>query len=239
MKLAMQMRMVEKIQFLKAEQCNTFREKLLNSKDKILIHNMETDAKWGCGQDGKGTNKMGKILMKVREKLLAHPTNESPNETIKNLLVIGNSNMRGLSTELSKQGVDATAFIFPGRSSAKIEERLPHCTTQTPPSHVVLHTGDIDVRQSLDYQQTLKAIQTARHTFPTETKLLVNAIPTGVPSRPLQCRIHAMNEEINELCGTLPNATFIHESSALRLRDNIHLSRHSVSKLATFIKNRV
>ena len=57
------------------EKCQKFRDKLLASKRKHLLHNMEIDAKWGCGNDLEGMNRMGEILMDVREttQTTAHP----------------------------------------------------------------------------------------------------------------------------------------------------------------------
>ncbi|HEX2898907.1 MAG TPA: NADAR family protein [Bacteroidia bacterium] len=42
---------------------------LLATEDANLVEHTETDAYWGDGGDGKGLNKLGKILMKVREEL--------------------------------------------------------------------------------------------------------------------------------------------------------------------------
>ena len=209
---------------------------------------METDAKWGCGEDGKGENKMGKILMKVRDQLPApmtvKPTDVTATRTAssnarKIVLILGNSNTRGLSAALLKQDVNASAFVFPGRTSAQIKERIPHCKTQTPPTHVVIHTGDIDVRQRMGPRQTLDTIRMARKTFPANTKILVNALPTGVHNHALRNHLQMMNIEMKELCESLPNTSFIRESSNLQLRDRIHLTRNSITKLATSIKNHV
>jgi ribA/ribD-fused uncharacterized protein len=44
-------------------------EKLLATGDAILIEDSPTDSFWGIGQDGKGQNMLGKLLMEVRSKL--------------------------------------------------------------------------------------------------------------------------------------------------------------------------
>jgi ribA/ribD-fused uncharacterized protein len=44
---------------------------LLSTGTAKLIEHTETDAYWGDGGDGKGLNKLGKILMKVRDELRA------------------------------------------------------------------------------------------------------------------------------------------------------------------------
>jgi ribA/ribD-fused uncharacterized protein len=42
---------------------------LLETGEATLIEHTENDAYWGDGGDGKGKNKLGKILMKVRDEL--------------------------------------------------------------------------------------------------------------------------------------------------------------------------
>ena len=57
---------------LKAQQCQIFKEALIATGASSLIHNIETDAEWGIGQDGKGANIMGKALEMVRTQLNDH-----------------------------------------------------------------------------------------------------------------------------------------------------------------------
>ena len=45
------------------------REILLATGDKVLVENSPIDYYWGCGKDGSGKNKLGQILMEVREIL--------------------------------------------------------------------------------------------------------------------------------------------------------------------------
>jgi ribA/ribD-fused uncharacterized protein len=45
------------------------RETLLSTGNKVLIENSPIDYYWGCGQEGSGKNKLGQILMEVREIL--------------------------------------------------------------------------------------------------------------------------------------------------------------------------
>ncbi len=54
----------------KAQHCKDFKERLIISGSKMLVHNMEGDAIWVFGHDGQGRNKMGEILMRVRDCLL-------------------------------------------------------------------------------------------------------------------------------------------------------------------------
>jgi hypothetical protein len=45
------------------------REILLSTGDEVLVENSPIDYYWGCGKDGSGKNKLGQILMEVRELL--------------------------------------------------------------------------------------------------------------------------------------------------------------------------
>ncbi|KEJ90186.1 NADAR family protein [Sulfitobacter donghicola] len=45
------------------------RQMLLNTGHANIVENAPMDAYWGCGPDGAGLNKLGKILMVVRDEL--------------------------------------------------------------------------------------------------------------------------------------------------------------------------
>ncbi|MGL4236894.1 NADAR family protein [Tabrizicola sp.] len=42
---------------------------LMSTGDRLLVENAPMDAYWGCGPDGSGQNKLGKILMAIRSEL--------------------------------------------------------------------------------------------------------------------------------------------------------------------------
>jgi N-glycosidase YbiA len=45
------------------------RETLLGTGESLLVEHTENDAYWGDGGDGSGKNRLGQILMRVREEL--------------------------------------------------------------------------------------------------------------------------------------------------------------------------
>lgn len=47
----------------------TARELLLSTADRKLIESSPYDYYWACGQDGTGLNRLGQLLMKVRNEL--------------------------------------------------------------------------------------------------------------------------------------------------------------------------
>jgi ribA/ribD-fused uncharacterized protein len=50
------------------------RETLLGTGLSKNVEHTENDAYWGDGGDGRGKNRLGEILMSVREELRAGPT---------------------------------------------------------------------------------------------------------------------------------------------------------------------
>jgi N-glycosidase YbiA len=50
------------------------REILLGTGDAEIVEHTENDAYWGDGGDGTGKNRLGQILMKVRERLRHEPS---------------------------------------------------------------------------------------------------------------------------------------------------------------------
>ena len=59
--------LMEEIFLARAKQQLAFRQALLNTGNKELIHNIEGDDFWGFGTDGTGANMQGVILMSVRD----------------------------------------------------------------------------------------------------------------------------------------------------------------------------
>ena len=55
----------------KFSQHSELRENLLDTGHRLLIEHTSNDSYWGDGGDGRGKNKLGRILMEVREQLRA------------------------------------------------------------------------------------------------------------------------------------------------------------------------
>jgi ribA/ribD-fused uncharacterized protein len=55
--------------FHKFDQHQDLREKLLSTGNKRLVEHTSRDSYWGDGGDGKGKNRLGNLLMEVRQNL--------------------------------------------------------------------------------------------------------------------------------------------------------------------------
>lgn len=63
----------------KFTQHDNLREVLLGTGDAKLVEHTEKDGYWGDGGDGSGKNRLGQILMQVREELRAEKAGKSAN----------------------------------------------------------------------------------------------------------------------------------------------------------------
>ena len=45
------------------------RDRLLSTGSETIVESAPGDYYWGCGQDGSGQNKLGQILMEIRDRL--------------------------------------------------------------------------------------------------------------------------------------------------------------------------
>ena len=53
----------------KAAQHDDFKETLISTKNAVIIEHTKNDSYWADGGDGSGKNRLGKILMKVRDEI--------------------------------------------------------------------------------------------------------------------------------------------------------------------------
>ncbi len=48
---------------------DSIRQVLLSTDEALLVENSPTDYYWGCGADGSGLNRLGEVLMEIRQQL--------------------------------------------------------------------------------------------------------------------------------------------------------------------------
>ena len=109
----------------KARQNRDFRDELVKSGDKVICEDFP-DRFWGIGSDGKGKNKLGEILMKIRQEVKRNNEREL---NMPRCAVIGSSLLYNLNPDLlSRKFVTEkhTAYTIP-----QAEQKL-ECLRQTP-----------------------------------------------------------------------------------------------------------
>jgi ribA/ribD-fused uncharacterized protein len=254
---------MEDICTVKFQQCRAFKDALLRTGTSRLVHNTETDNVWGCGMDFKGTNMMGNILMDVRQKAHSYnnefpplPTSTTthastmkstasrinpvtPNPT-KSVLVFGNSNVRGLASEINARGIDCTGYVYPGQTAARLKHRVKNVRQIIPPSAVFCHAGDIEIRDntcsvSSVVKDILNLAQELRTHFPT-SRIILSSMPhiRSHGNMEANIRISQLNACLSSFCMANENYVCIsHDKS--KLVDGIHLSRQSKDYVARTI----
>lgn len=250
----------------KAKQNPVFQRALLNTGNKQLIHNTETDSFWGCGEDFKGLNTLGKILEDLRQsfryqlpqplsarpicktavsnpqqkKHQSPPARPKPTTVRPKVLVLGNSNTRGIAQGLIDRGLDASGFTLPGGTVSHITSRVRFTKSSTDPECVVLMAGDIEAANGLQseticarYEHLLKE---TRRSFPWSRIILCGLPQTGSNQR------HDTLRKVNCYLGAVATderlVEYVNNSNA-RLRDNIHLSDISKNRLCFNLANLV
>ena len=158
----------------------------------------------------------------------ANNTSENGTHKKPSVVIIGNSNVRGLAAELNACEINATAYVYGGTPTDEIRKRIKYCVpdkSKQPPSHVVLHTGDIDVRQSPQKAErdVLRAIDETLQQFP-QSRVLISTPSAQTRDLMLKSKIKDLNRKIKDKCEQLPELAVI-DCTNLPLRDNIHLSR--------------
>jgi ribA/ribD-fused uncharacterized protein len=92
---------------------------LLSSGQEEIIENSPVDWYWGCGSDGYGKNKLGKLLMRLREELRnrhTHGTLTDEEQYIQRVVELQGALLRHYP--LQYRGKDVAAFMIDQHSAA-------------------------------------------------------------------------------------------------------------------------
>lgn len=261
----------------KAKQCSTFRKSLVKTGSKKLIHNVESDSFWGCGDNFLGQNVQGMLLEELRMSIqlelpkplqteqkgkqkstetvddnstsqrqkiapqsavppspfaMAH-VSATINNTRPKIVIIGNSNARGISEGLNERGLDACGYVFPGGTISHITSRIRNMTSSQSPDFVMLMAGDIEAADGLA-AATICAryehlIDGAKRAFPFSRIIISGLAQTGGHTQ--RETLRDVNRHLEILGNDERLLEFICNEQA-KLRDHIHLSRNSVNKLS-------
>ena len=200
------------VQRTKAEQCEEFRQMLLDTKNKILIHNMEHDEEWGCGHELEGDNLMGEILMELRADLWKQTTTpKSANtqgdiRTTPQTLIYTDSMLKGIKNFMKEINVPGTISVhpFPGKTAAEISRAL--CAdlvklVANKPSHIVFHAGtnDLTTADPKDVVETHKDMITNVSQVLTNTHIVISGILHRTDIKNINTKIDSINHGLAKL----------------------------------------
>ena len=152
------------------------------------------------------------------------------------VLVLGNSNARGVAQGLIDRGLDACGYTLPGGTISHVTSRLQHvkCTTD----FLLLMAGDIEAADGLSadsicarYEHMLKE---ARHRFPW-TRIILSGLPQA-GSNYRQDAICRVNSYLEKIAHEERLIEYVSNAQA-KLRDNIHLCRSSKERLCLGVSN--
>ena len=154
-------------------------------------------------------------------------------------IIYGNSNARGLASEMNEWGVTTTSYISSGASSKHIQENIPSQSKRADPSHLIIHSGDIDIRSmNVDTAAAdlLSLIDQATKTYP-QAKVIVNTLPATTKDQKLSDKIKQMNRAITRKCAQSHNLT-LNDCEDMKMSDDIHFSPASKASLTKkIVKN--
>jgi len=244
---------MEQICTAKLHQCKALKAALRKSGQAQLVHNTETDPIWGCGPDFRGQNMMGRILMDVRKRdaeyqleypalpaSRAVPKPQTPQQrsSKRRVLVLGNSNARGISQGLCERGIDATGFVYPGQTIDQLKGRIDATAKALQDRHpdaILVHAGDIEARERTSLSSITSAMQeltvNLQRQFPS-SRIILSGLPLVPGNKPLDGRIAHLNTFFSKMCQDLPGHAFLCNKRAKLQRDQIHLTALSRDLIA-------
>lgn len=156
----------------------------------------------------------------------------APSAASPRVLVLGNSNSRGIAQGLLDRGIDSCGFTMPGGTISHITSRVKYVKSQQTPDFVLLMAGDIEAADGLPAEKICARVEhlvkETRQQFPWSRVILSGLPQAGDNSR--QNTLRKVNAFLETIAIDDRLVEYIDNSRA-RLRDNIHLSNVSKEKL--------
>ena len=199
----------------RAQQSPPYREALLATVGKKLIHNMETDSSWGFGPDGKGKNLMGTTTEEVRERLIKGEITVDPAEGQKqeekgkeqqrqdvkstDTIIISDSMLRGIDNHLTDMEVELN--ILGGATLTQLRQKLGDILKNKRPQFVVIHCGTNDLEnESMDNLKANYNTIISDALFYTQgTKVILSGIIYRLDKPYLNDRIDSVNSFLKSI----------------------------------------
>ena len=242
---------------LKAEQCPKFRETLVNTGTKSLVHNMESDGDWGFGSDGRGGNIMGKALEATRASLhqfipngasssssvdtgtrdgsssdLPRPTGGVNKEKV---LIIADSMLKGIDKHMVEFDVELFCFVgyTPSQLIVEVDKLLPGKNF----SAIVVHCGtNCTTEASPRVQESFASLLKRIHWHCHDVRVLLSGVIHRLDDTSLNSMVDAINTilhsfENDKVVFVEHNGTIRHLRKALN-GSGLHLRPNGLKQIA-------
>ena len=199
----------------RAQQSATYREALLATTGKRLVHNMETDSCWGFGPDGKGKNLMGTTSEEVRELVIKGNITVEPADSKKqeqkqqqqhqediksaDAVIIGDSMLSRLDNYLSDMEIELN--VLRGATTKELRTKLGGILKDKRPQFVVIHCGTNDLEnEAMDNIKTNYNTIISDVLFYTQgTKIILSGIIHRLDKPHLNDRINTVNSFLTSI----------------------------------------
>ena len=209
----------------RAEQSAEYREALIATGTKRIIHNMETDAHWGFGSDGKGLNLMGTTLEKLRTAINKGEISPVSNKTDQQkpskstdpeVVIIADSMLWGIDRHIS----NADLHIQSGATTDQIRQSLGRILSNKKPGFVVIHCGTNDLETHFDEVQTHFNSIISDTLFHTQgTKIILSGLIHRLDKPLLNTRIDSINMFLKSL--QTETVMFVDHNSTINYLPNL------------------
>ena len=165
-----------------------------------------------------------------------HSTSSNTNKVNPSILVVGNSNVKGLAHRIKKHGLDAMGIPHSSARIAAITESIRSMNDHNNnPEFLVLHATDIDIHAPIKPVNAImedidNLIRAAKCSFP-QSKICLSSAPLYQDMLQRE-RAQVINDYVHRCCIRDARLLFISNDKLSVWRDGVHLTYNSKDILA-------
>ncbi len=223
---------------IKRESCPDFVTELKASQGREILHNVASP-EWGTGVDGKGKNRFGKLLMKVRDEWFGGASGNQGEAAVcheekPSVLIIGNSLTRNIHAD--KLSRDFATTISKAATIHAAKEAIESLTGAPKAIVFQLTTDDVKTQEAARVVTSYKnLVHTTRQKF-SETRVIVSSAPYMENGSEQSVRTALVNAALLEAFHNSEVTYLSNRNVSSFATDSIHLSRTGTSQLARNMK---
>ena len=230
----------------KKKVCPAFVNDLKGTRGKVIIHNVHSSC-WGTGPDGKGDNRFGKILMRLRDRWFS-PNHQSDDSTVERhedvssskpeLLIIGNSIVEGIKE--NKLSQEFTTKKKNAYTIAEAREVIKELNDSPNVIALQLITNDVKDTQPSQVLEEYQLLVSEIQNKSPDTKILISHAPHKNNNSKMALRMALVNVMLDDKYDKVTGVSCINNRNITSFgKDEVHPSRLGVSALARNLRNAV